>query len=64
MSLKTQKAVMKRFRITKSGKIMQKRKGQDHFNAREPSKVTRNKRRLFTLAKTEQRTIKQLLPYS
>lgn len=64
MSLKTQKAVAKRFRILKSGKILRKKKGQDHFNAREPGKVTRSKRRLITIEKVDQKIIRQLLPYN
>ena len=64
MSLKTHKASAKRFRVSKKGKILKKRAGQDHFNARESGKTTRSKRRLISITKTEQKTIKQLLPYS
>lgn len=61
MKLKTHQATLKRFKITKSGKIKKKRAGQDHFNAREPGKVTRNKRRLTTVSKANQKTIRQML---
>ncbi len=64
MSIKTHKATAKRFRITKTGKILKKKAGQDHFNARESGKVTRNKRRLHSMAKTEHKIIRQLLPYN
>ena len=33
--IKTHKATAKRFRITRTGKILQRTGGQDHFNARE-----------------------------
>ena len=62
--LKTHKATAKRMRITGSGKLMQKQRGQDHFNARDTGKVTRSKRRLIQTPKAEQKTIRQLLPYS
>ena len=43
--LKTQKAVVKRFKVTKTGKVIKKKCGQDHFNAHESGNVTRNKRK-------------------
>jgi len=64
MKLKTHKAMAKRFRVTKSGKIMKKANGQDHFNSREPGSVTRSKRRLKSVFKTSQKTIKASLPYA
>lgn len=56
--MKTRKTMSKRVRITKTGKIMKRKAGQDHFNARERSKVTRAKRRDFALSATFARTIK------
>lgn len=53
-------AVSKRFKITKTGKVIKKTAGQNHFNAREPGKVTRNKRRDRQLSETVTRTIKRL----
>lgn len=47
--LKTQKAVVKRIRVTKTGKVMKKHAGQDHFNSRESGKTTRHKRRATKL---------------
>lgn len=43
--LKTIKAIAKRFKVTKNGKILKRVAGQGHFNARETGKETRNKRR-------------------
>lgn len=45
MKIKTHKAIAKRFVITKTGKVMKRRAGQDHFNSRDPGKITRKKRR-------------------
>lgn len=35
MAMKTNKSYAKRFKITKSGKILARKSGQDHFNAKE-----------------------------
>ena len=40
--LKTRKSIAKRIKITKKGKVLKKKAGQDHFNARESGKVKRN----------------------
>jgi ribosomal protein L35 len=62
--LKTTKSVSSRIRVTKNKKYMRKRGGQSHYNARESGKTGRNKKRDFSIAKTEHRTLKSLLPYS
>jgi len=56
--MKTRKTISKRVKITKKGKILKRKAGQDHFNARERSKVTRAKRRDINLNQTFARTIK------
>lgn len=43
--MKVHNAIAKRFKVTKNGKVLKRAAGQDHFNAREPGKVTRGKRR-------------------
>lgn len=62
--LKTHKSWSKRVRITKKGKVMKRTAGQNHFNAREAGKVTRNKRRPGQLSSVLTRNIKRLLPYN
>ena len=61
--IKTHKATAKRFKITRNNKILKRKAGQDHFNSRESGVTTRNKRRDITIAHTEARVIKQLMPY-
>lgn len=39
MSIKTNKSYLKRFKITKSGKILARKAGQNHFNAKERTRV-------------------------
>ena len=63
MKLKTKKLVSKRIKITSKKKMMIRSGGQDHFNSRESSKVTKNKRRDKTISSANTKTIKRLLPY-
>jgi large subunit ribosomal protein L35 len=58
--IKTHQATAKRFRSSKSGKIIHRKAGQDHFNARESGTVKRNKRRDLQSTKTLEKTIKTL----
>jgi len=43
MSIKTNKSYLKRFKITKNGKILSRKAGQNHFNAKERTKVSARK---------------------
>ena len=62
MKLKTHKTISKRITVTKSGKLLMRKGGQDHFNSRESGKVTRNKRRDISVPKVFARSLKQLMP--
>ena len=64
MKLKTNKAISKRIKTTKKGKLKIRAGGQDHFNAKERGNVRRNKRRDKTLSKVNVKNIKRLTPYS
>ncbi len=59
--LKTKKCIAKRVRITKTGKLIVRQSGQDHFNARESGKTTRGKRRDRQISKTIARNIKRVI---
>ncbi len=48
--IKNHKATAKRFKVTKNKKVMKRKCGQDHFNARETGIVKRNKRRDITFS--------------
>lgn len=52
---KTNKRVAKTFWKTGSGKLMSRKSGQAHFNARESGKTTKNKRRDLAVHKTNQK---------
>jgi len=62
--LKTIKAVSKRIKKTKTGKVITKKCGKDHFNAREAGKVTRNKRRPHALSKANIKNVNSFTPHS
>jgi ribosomal protein L35 len=52
---KTNKRVAKTFWKTGSGKLMRRKAGQAHFNARDTGKNTKNKRRDRTVNKADQK---------
>ncbi|MFA6533550.1 MAG: 50S ribosomal protein L35 [Patescibacteria group bacterium] len=62
--LKTHQSVAKRIKVTKKGKLIQRRGGQDHFNSHERGNTTRNKRRDMTTDKTEQANMRRGMPYA
>jgi ribosomal protein L35 len=47
--IKSTKSYLKRFKITKNGKILARGKGQNHFNTKERTKTSHNKRRWTTI---------------
>lgn len=44
-SMKTNKSYLKRIRVTKNGKLVTRKIGQNHFNAKNRTKTTLKKRR-------------------
>lgn len=60
--VKTHKGTSKRIRKTGSGKLMARRTGQDHYNSRESSKTTTNKRRDLNLGRVHQK-LNSVIPY-
>lgn len=61
--LKTRKSVVKRFKVTASGKLLHRPSYQGHFNAKQTGAARRKKRKLIPVAKTELKQLKRLLPY-
>jgi large subunit ribosomal protein L35 len=62
--IKTHKATVKRFALTKTRKIKHRKPGQDHFNARESGQTKRTKRRDLTASTAFEKTIKTVIPYN
>ncbi len=62
--LKTKKAIAKRFKVTKNNKVIRRKAGQDHFNARESGNTVRKKRRDVSVVKADSKNIRSFMPYN
>jgi ribosomal protein L35 len=51
--MKTNKSFKKRLKVTKSGKIIARRKGQNHYNAKDSGTTTIAKRRTTKIPMTQ-----------
>jgi len=58
---KPKKALIKRFKITKSGKILRRPSGLDHYRAKKSGNQVRRGRKWVEVSQTETKTIKRLL---
>jgi len=59
--VKTRKSIAKRFKITRSGKILRRMTGQDHNRAKKSGKRRRAGRKWVEVSKPEAKKIKRLL---
>jgi ribosomal protein L35 len=59
--MKTKKFATKRLRLTKNGKIVYRRSGQNHFDAKESGNRTRNKRHSITANANDTKIFKHIL---
>lgn len=60
--VKTHQGTAKRLRTTKTGKVLHRSAGQDHFNSRETGKTTKNKRRDVNMSPSNNKLM-SLIPY-
>jgi large subunit ribosomal protein L35 len=60
---KTRKSILKRFKITKTGKILRRLVGQMHYRAKNSSQKRRELRRLTPLSDAETKKIKKSLTF-
>jgi large subunit ribosomal protein L35 len=58
--MKTRKSITKRFKITKTGKILRRATGLDHYRAKKSGKKVRQSRKWVELSKGEAKRIKKL----
>ena len=58
---KTKKALVKRFKITKNGKIMRRMTGQNHYRSKKTGERKRKGRKWIALSKTEAKQLKKYL---
>jgi len=61
--LKTNKAVIKRIKISKKGKIQRRPLSQNHFKAKLSGRQNQKKRRLLDFVKVDEKKIKKHIPY-
>jgi len=59
--VKTRKFVLKRFKITKTGKVLRRPTGLDHYRAKKTGKQIRKSRKWIEVPKAEAKKIKRLL---
>lgn len=60
--MKTRKAVAKRFKVSKNGKIMHGRARTGHLKTHRSSKATRNLRKEKELSSADRKRVKKMLP--
>lgn len=59
--MKTRKSILKRFKITKTGKVLRRLTGLDHYRAKKPGKRIRKGRKWILVSKSEAKMIKGAL---
>jgi large subunit ribosomal protein L35 len=59
--MKSRKSILKRFKITKTGKILRRPTGLDHYRAKKSGKKIRKSRKWIPLSKEEMRKIKKFI---
>lgn len=59
--MKTRKSILKRFKITKNGKILRRPTGFDHYMAKKSGKRIRAGRKWLPLSGPEAKRIKKIL---
>lgn len=62
--LKTCKGVKARLKVTGTGKLVGFRPGRRHLLGGKRSKIKRQLRRPLTVSRTEERSIRSLIPYT
>ncbi len=59
--MKTRKSILKRFKITKTGKVLRRPTGLDHLRAKKSGNKIRKSRKLVMVSKWEAKKIRKLL---
>ena len=59
--MKTKKALTKRFKITKTGKILRRVSGQDHYRSKKTGEAKRKGRKWIPISKSEIKKIKRFM---
>jgi large subunit ribosomal protein L35 len=59
--LKTKKSITKRFKVTRTGKVLRRATGLDHYRAKKSGKKTRESRKRLKLSGSEIKRLKKFL---
>lgn len=59
--MKTRKSIIKRFKITKSGKILRRPTGLNHYRMKKSGEKKRKSRKWIPISKSEAKKIKKLI---
>ncbi len=59
--MKTRKSITKRFKITKTGKVLRRTTGLNHYRAKKTGKQIRKSRKWIKVSKAEAKKIKKLI---
>lgn len=63
-SSKTRKSITKRFKMTKSGKILRRSSGQDHLLSKQTGEQRRKRKKWVEINAVETKVIKKNLKYT
>jgi len=58
--VKTRKALVKRFKVTKNGKIMRKVSGQNHYRSKKTGKVIRQRRKMVEVPRSIAKKLRKM----
>jgi len=61
--MKTRKSITKRFKITKTGKVLRRPTGLDHYRAKKSGKKVRLSRKWVRVSKSEIKKIRKVLNF-
>jgi large subunit ribosomal protein L35 len=61
MVSKTRKSILKRFKVTKTGKILRRPTGLNHYRMKKTGKKIRKSRKWIPVSKWEAKIIKKLI---
>ncbi len=59
--MKTKKTLVKKIKVSNSGKVLRRKTGQNHFNAKDTGSETRAKRGDVRLTKGDEKNVKKAL---
>ncbi len=58
--MKTRKALIKRFKVTKTGKVLRRVSGQNHYRSKKSGKVIRQKRKMVEVPRSLAKKLRKM----